>query len=618
MAEDKRLPESEQSALVRRIVGDYFEYWKQERLPYETEWRAAYDAFMGNYASDTLQKWRQNEATGHRSKVFVRLTKVKVMAALSQIEEFITGIPFAIAPTPMPESMPGVYMDEGAAQTAANAMEKLLRDRLTEAKFPQRISTAALEMAIYGLSFLKGPVLRRVVKPRYQFQVPKMAGMMDMVLGTSIAQRYGRHVLVPQMMEVPTVEAPSVWEFFWDPEGEDIQSGKGVIHHRKVSPGYLLDYIGRPGFDADAIRDVAERFASVSQAGSSTQTYEGPVKETITRRRQTIPMYEFRGRVPKSDLEKEGVKAESAEEEVEIFVLIAGDRVIRRPSVDPAPWGIRPVHAAVWEQVPQRLPGLGIPKNVEDSQTMINGLARCALDNKAFSSNVLGGYRPDALAAGEDGSVYPGKMFELAEDTRSIAEALMFFTPPDATVGLLEMLNMWERFADAESGIPNITHGETSRFDPKTAYAFSQLMQTGTKQMARVIGNIDRGQIQPLVEGFYHYEMATNSDPKIKGDYQVQATGLASFRDRVQDGQNLADFLTMALSNGLLSQLTKIPELYRELAKKRALDRFVLDDKELEEKVAAAAAQLTPPPGMEGDPNAGGAGAMPGTEQLVA
>jgi hypothetical protein len=601
--------------LVKTIRDEYYAAWRAEREPLEETWNLAYDAFRGKYSSSNLARWRRLEGTEWRSKVFVRLTRLKVLAAVAQIEDVLFqggALPYRIAPTPQPEWAPGLAIPREEAEERCRRMHRALDDVLAEAHFRKKLMGAILEMAVYGMACLKCPVIRPLSECRYVPQVPGNLRAKDTraVPGSgspsdpggpalhwnpSLLRRYGRLIRTETTRMAPGVDHPNLWDLFWDMEAGDFQSGQGIIHRLKMSPGMLAGLVDRPGFLPDAVRRAVA--SQADRSGGGTETSEGPGRAQLKKRARTIEVLEFWGRVPVEDLA--GTKLDGAvsdSREAEIMCVIAGDEIIRPPVLNPYPDGRRPFRFGVWEEVPHEAVGVGIPENMKDSQMMVNSAVRCFIDNKALSGNVLMAGNPRNLAAGQNRSVYPGKFFELAEHVTDVRQALQFFSPPDVGSGLLDLVGLFERFADEESGVPKLLEGQSSQYDPRTAFAFSRLLENANRQLGKVVRNIDEGLIVPSVEGIYHWLMAVDPRESIKGDYRVNATGSDSYRDRITRGENLQNFLMFALSSPVLAPLVKPRPLLAEVARTRGLDadaflRTEEEAAEVMEEIAKALAE---------------------------
>ena len=55
--------------------------------------------------------------------------------------------------------------------------------------------------------------------------------------------------------------------------------------------------------------------------------------------------------------------------------------------------------------------GVGIAENMDDTQTLMNGFMRMAVDNAVLSGNLLIEVDETNLVPGQDLTVYPGKVF---------------------------------------------------------------------------------------------------------------------------------------------------------------------------------------------------------------
>jgi hypothetical protein len=171
----------------------------------------AYDAFRGDYTSDVLKRWKKLEGVEWRSRVFVRLTKIKVTTAISQIEDvYFQGnkVPFSITPTPVPSAyLSGATMDNQVAEMAANSMQDRIDDIFTQGNMQEQQSRSILEKAIYGMSVLKAPVIRSMQVPSYRIVVPGLEQFPGMALTPELVKQFGQYEL--QLMNQSNQETAS-------------------------------------------------------------------------------------------------------------------------------------------------------------------------------------------------------------------------------------------------------------------------------------------------------------------------------------------------------------------------------------------------------------------------
>ena len=93
-------------SLGSRLAGTFQEY-KDARKETENEWLKDLRQYQGIYEPEVLA--RLDAASGSRSKVFVGLTRTKVMAAYSRIIDLLFqhgDVFFSVAPTPVPQIDP--------------------------------------------------------------------------------------------------------------------------------------------------------------------------------------------------------------------------------------------------------------------------------------------------------------------------------------------------------------------------------------------------------------------------------------------------------------------------------------------------------------------------------
>ncbi|MFH0809379.1 MAG: hypothetical protein V2A77_02740 [Pseudomonadota bacterium] len=593
---------------------ELFKHFETERQRHEENWNYCYDAVRGNYSSSAIERWKKLEGVAWRSKVFFKITKVKTVAAVSQILDMLTRLPYDLRPTSRPEIAPGTFIPPELAAQRAKAMKTQIDDRLEEAKFQNHLGSGILECAIYGGSWLKAPVFRNTVEQAYQFMVPPMPGLEGVQFPPELVQQFGRHMPVKVQRLVPTIEHPSIWTMFWDPEAKSINEGRGVTERIPMSAGIMRRLQGVEGYDGAAIESVLQEHGKTTANSFTTGSghpSEAPEMTKIGSRERFLKAREFWVRVPSKLLEKSEIAYTPDDvmdgDEVEIMTVMGEDRIILPPIVNPNN-GKRIHHFTPWEDVPHEFMGVGVPENIRDSQVMLNGLIRAALDGKALATSPERVRNPKYLEPGQGNTSQPGQTIDVNAACEDVRRAFMWNVAPDTSIGAEVLINLFERWADQESGLPNLMHGETARFDPKTAFAFSKLLEAGSRQLGKIIRNIDQYTVEPIVQAFFEHEMLTNPDESIKGDYKIVATGFSHFRDKAQRAEGLQAIMTLALGNPTLTMMSKIAPMYRDLVSNMGHDpdAYILQEAEMIEQdakiqmaVQQALAQVAGPPGQE-------------------
>src|SRR4030067_1218920 len=173
---------------------------------------------------------------------------------------------------------------------------------------------------------------------------------------------------------------------------------------------------------------------------------------------------------------------------------------------------------------------------------MINFAARLLIENQALSGHGLGAVNLDRNKnkKTKDLEVYSGKTWYV-KGNFAPHDAISSVQFPDVTMGLRELIEMFERFADEETGIPKYTHGEQGSFLNKTATGMSMLMGQANLNLKTVIKNIDDFWIEPIVDAFYAWltEMAGMAQMPLK----LKATGSDSLIAKELKLENYMKFM---------------------------------------------------------------------------
>lgn len=614
MAEDR---------LAKYIYDDVFKWLKDERSnQLEDQMRRNYDAFRGRYNSAALKKWKATEGNDWRSKVFVRLTKNKVISGYSsELSLMMQGghIPWDIKPTVISEDFQGFVMPEEIAKARCDGMKKQIEDNLQESKAEKHFMGSRLESVLYGWSWLHVPVLRPRMSMVPKFFVPGMEGL---YIPPELAMQYGRFTIEQKQAMIPMVENPGVWAVFWDLEHADADKGQAIILRDMMSKGRFEELKREQGYDKEAIDDILSQFNANDDGNSSEGSAEidesmGPAFEQFSTNKRVIPTLLYYGRVPvrylKEYSKKKGDKSEIKGlddvrdfQEVEIVCVVAMGKsepmVISKPVLNPFPY--RPLKLAKHEELPNEAAGVGVPEGCEDSQMVINGLTRAMLDNKALASNLMLGYNPSMLAPGQDTSLYPGKTFRAFEGTDDVRKALTFFSPPDITGNTPALIEMFRSFMDEEGMVSRNQSGQAT--DAKrTAFELSQIAEAVNKIEGQIIRNCDEGHIEPMIISLYHYHMLASRNENIKGDFTPVATGFQSYKDKQVRGKTLMTMLQFSISNQFTAQFTKVLPFLREICRTADLkaEEFYPSDEEMQKSSEMLAQQLPVMPNgaTEGD-----------------
>jgi len=218
-------------------------------------------------------------------------------------------------------------------------------------------------------------------------------------------------------------------------------------------------------------------------------------------------------------------------EEYEVSAALIGRHVIRAV-LNPDPLGKRPYSKSSFENVPGSFWGLGVVEKMRDVQAVCNATVRALVNNMGLASGpqiVINDI--NRLAEGEaiDG-LEPFKIWQFIDQPGgSTRPAIDFFQPNPLADVLVRVYEFFKREADDYTMIPAYSYGSDEVAGAgKTATGLSMLMSSAAKGIRKVIANIDRGAIKPLIRRHFTHVMLYDEDQSVKGDVKIVAKGALS------------------------------------------------------------------------------------------
>jgi hypothetical protein len=207
---------------------------------------------------------------------------------------------------------------------------------------------------------------------------------------------------------------------------------------------------------------------------------------------------------------------------------------------------------------------------MDDTQTLMNGFMRMAVDNAVLSGNLVFEVDETNLVPGQDLSIYPGKVFR--RQGGAPGQAIFGTKFPNVSNENLQLFDKARVLSDEATGMPSFAHGQTGVSGVgRTASGISMLMNAAAGGIKTVIKNIDDYLLRPMGEAFFSFNMQFDFDPSIKGDLEIKARGTESLMANEVRSQRLMQFLQVA-SNPSLQPFAKFPYIIREIAKSMDLD----------------------------------------------
>jgi len=623
-------------------------YTKSEtyRRTDEIRWLKAYRNYRGLYSPDV--QFTETE----KSRVFIKVTKTKVLAAYGQvIDVLFTGnkFPLSVDPTVLPDGVAdsvsfdakdqakpaeipygpeasanipkgftldniedmlgglkddlkdikGLKMGPGKTPTsatfepamvAAKKMEKKIHDQLDESGASKHLRSTAFEMALFGTGVMKGPFATNKEYPKWNDD------------GT----------YSPLIKTVPEASHVSIWDFYWDPDANNTEDCQFVIERHKMSRTQLRKLKTRPYFRKNVIDQLI-----LEGEGYVKKYWEDDLKDYANNSAiDRFEVLEYWGNVDISLLKENEVEVPAEFEDVgelQANIWWCNDKILRCV-LNPFKPSKIPYYAVPYELNPYSLAGVGIGENMDDTQTLMNGFMRMAVDNAVLSGNLVFEIDETNLVPGQDLSVYPGKVFR--RQGGAPGQSLFGTKFPNVSQENMQLFDKARQLADESTGLSSFSHGQTGVSGVgRTASGISMLMNAAAGSIKTVIKNVDDYLLGPLGKAFYSFNMQFDFDPTIKGDLEVSARGTESLMANEVRSQRLMQFLQVA-SQPSLMPFAKFPYIIREIAKAMDLDPDKVTNNMDEALRQAALLQQNQPPAPAGVPEQGVAG-PPGVQDMT-
>lgn len=619
---------------VASFIEGQFRRSKDHRLSDEERWLMAYRNYRGIYGPEV--QFTDTE----KSQAFVKITKTKVLAAYAQVvdvlfagSKFPVGVesrrfpnnvagevnydPNAITSekvqemagveyTPKrPIARPDLEKDLGPykeklnpladdlelgtgdspsavffepAQRAAQIMERKMHDQLDETNASKHLRSVAFETCLFGTGVLKGPFAYDKEYPRWDDE-----GNYD-----------------PLFETIPKVEYVSIWDLYPDPDARNMAEAEYTVQRHRLNRTQLRGLKKRPHFRNESIELAIEYGPQYQREYWEDALDESNNSESPDR----YEVLEYWGVLDSELAEQADLDLPddvSDRDEVQVNVWICNGQILRLVINPFTPTRI-PYTATPYELNPYGFFGIGVAENMEDTQLLMNGFMRMAVDNGALSGNLLIEIDETNLVPGQDLSVYPGKVFR--RQAGAPGQSIFGTKFPNVSNELLMMFDKARQLSDESTGIPSYSHGVGGVMGVgRTASGMSMLMGAAAQNIKAVVRNLDDYLLSPLGKALFAFNMQFNFNKEYtKGDLEVKARGTESLMRNEIRSQRLLQFMQMT-ANQQMAPFVKYDFILRELAASMDLDedKILNDPREamIQAKMMAEIQALMPKPSPE-------------------
>ena len=629
----------------------------------EERWITAYHNFRGIYPKNI--RFRESE----RSRVFIKITKTKVLAAFGQMVDVIFGtgkFPIGVSQTVIPEGVseymhlsmqespnietsaatpntfedgmtadltvgfkgdgkvlkPGATLSTGTgvfdelsnedenisfeegpipipgvptispAKEAARNMEKLIHDQIEESSGSSELRNALFESTLFGTGIVKGP-----------FNFNKTLHRWD--------EQEGERTYSPEYVRVPRIEFVSIWDFFPDPNATSIDECEYLVHRHKLNKSQVRALSKMPYFDKDEIRAALAMGPNYAEKQYENELKDSQKTEDVGKSKYEV--LEYWGIMDVEYAKEIGMELpETIDDldEIQINAWICNGKVLRSV-INPFSPARLPYNAFPYERNPYSFFGIGIAENMNDSQQIMNGHARMAIDNLALSGSLVFDIDETMLVGGQSMEIYPGKVFR--RQSGMPGQSIHGVKFPNTSTENMMMFDKFRQLADEQTGLPSYSHGMTGlQSMTRTASGMSMLLGAASLNIKTVVKNLDDFLLKPLGQAYFQWNMQFfEGELNVKGDLEIKAMGTNSLMQKEVRSQRLTMFLQTA-QNPAIAPFVKMSKLISELAYSLDLDPDEILNNEEEAALAAQIIGLQNNVGQETGEQAGPGGEQPG------
>ncbi len=589
----------------------------------EDEWTEAEESYQGvddanrnNKSSykpaspnGSFQTARQNTVT--RSSVFLNITRPYVDAASARVADMLLpndetnwdirptpipegkfpqtamqgmapqtpqGMPGMQPPMPgMPQAMPAQQADPvvammDKARASAKKAKTQIEDWLVECQWHAEVRKSIEDCARLGTGILKGPT------PVKRFNRVSMndGGMIALAIQESIS---------------PATVAVDPWNFYPDPAcGENIHEGAYVWEMDRMTVKKLRELKGLPGVLDFQIDKAIEKGPS----GDIENGYKNAAIKPQDDDRYTV--WHYYGLAEREDLEAAGIDIPiDGDVSVPAIITMVNDCVIKA-ALNPLDSGEFPYDVMPWQRRSGTPFGMGVAKQINTPQRMLNAATRNMMDNAAFTAGPQLIVRKGAVQPADgQWALTPRKLWWVTDgaDIQAAKEAIIAINIPTQQEQLSNIIQFALKMAEDVTGLPMLLQGSQGTA-PDTVGGMTIVNNNASVVLRRIIRTFDDKVTEPHIRRYYEFLQMYGEDDAAKGDFVIDARGSTALIERDFQNQEAAAILQMSLNPafGISPKKAMV-----EYLKSRKFDAKLFEPSE--EEQAGAQQPQSPPPQIE-------------------
>lgn len=579
LKEDQRVRQELMDTLANSIQTKFIKRASNRSIK-ENQWLRSARLYHGKLA--VTDKYTKGETPWERGvysdRPDVNIVRNKCSIAISQTVSMQFGTSnknWDIFPDKSDRTVEGA---EGCA-----LMSDEIDSQLEKSKYSYQCRKAMEDWVVLGTGILKGPL-----------SVGKLT--------RSYSKLDDTNVWIPSIAvdRTPTIHRVNPWFFYPDDTTNNIHCLVDTIEVHPLSSVELKKYREHDGFKREQIEEVLSEkpqeyydsnwneFARISESNPNLYKdkylvleYHGPINRDHLEKLNIEPMYS------------------SVNDEYYGEVWVCQGKIIRLELEDIEASFRVPYYIAVWEKDPGSVFGWGVPLMMEDAQRVVNESWHMILDNCSASSGPQVAMQKHLIEpANGKWELNPGQIWYLNDPQATVAQAIEFFNIPNVTENIIPIMQMAQRFAEEESGIPLITAGLQSPQVTDTATGSAIMQHASTTLLDFMSEEWDDNITAPIIEAFYAWNMQHNPKPEIKGAYCIDVRTSTEYKNKQLYLRDLEKLSVEAAQNPELQKRIDMGQLARMRIEMMNLPSkaVIKPEDQVQAEEEEAAANAGPPP----------------------
>lgn len=429
-------------------------------------------------------------------------------------------------------------------------MEKEIAAQLDACSYPSEARRALEDRVIYGSGILKGPVNtgKRTVQYIKEGE-------------TWVAKTVTDYT--------PDIEHVSVWRFYPDLSVVEFADSESDIETHSMSPIELSLYKDHPGFEGDVIREIL-RDDNTSPHISNEQLVK--LKEDVWHqnpylfKKKKYVVLEYHGPITYDELTALGIEPTYETDTSEFYgeVWVCAGRVIRMELENIEGFYETPYAMAIWKRDPGSVFGFGHPLLLADPQRVITQAWHMILDNAALTSGPqVAMYKKYVQPVDGDWTLVPNKVWHLTDPSKSVQDAIQFFTPTNVIGNIMPVLQLAQQFADTESATTETAAGLSSPQNTDSATGQLLMQHASTTLLDFQSEEWDDEVTEKVIRRMYAWNMQYNDKPEIKGNYVIDVKSSSEYKNKQMYIRDLERLSMEVQQNPALADVIDVGALTR-------------------------------------------------------